>query len=215
MKPIIDQLYLFSSEIGLHTNLDNINTSFLKRIYKKCDQLSWNNLLTNKNIQISFRLQTKQLKNSTAAGIYQKTSGKYTLTFMISMLGKFKGIQRANGIFCHNKLECFLNIFVHELTHIVVDVLEPNEPEEHSQLFQDIVREKFQHTHYEHEFDRSHDYLHYEKDELYSGKKITYVPQTGKNRPTEFIGFLTDDIVIIKDINNNKKLKISYTWLKK
>lgn len=68
----------------------------------------------------------------------------------------------SNGLKCHSRLECFLNVFSHELCHLIIQrfcydqVRKLNKEKSHGKTFRAIVRHLFGHTEFLHNLAASH-----------------------------------------------------------
>jgi hypothetical protein len=70
-----------------------------------------------------------------------------------SLFDKGEKSLKINGLNCTNKLECYINLFEHELTHLVIFLFCPELGKGmggHTQVFRAIVKNLFGHTEYKH-----------------------------------------------------------------
>ena len=94
------------------------------------------------------------------AGRCTKRGCTYDLEIATNIhINPFKGgmkMQIVNGLTCYNPLKCMLQVFVHELVHLIIFVFcaDQDVPGGHGKVFQEITRSLFGHTSYRHNFGR-------------------------------------------------------------
>jgi hypothetical protein len=95
---------------------------------------------------------------------------------------------KINGLNCFDRLECYINLFQHEITHLLINIFCSNEGQGmggHTIMFKNIVYNLFGHTEYKHML-LSGDSLKLEEEELYNytnmeiGDKVVTKPINGK-----------------------------------
>ncbi len=70
-----------------------------------------------------------------------------------SMFNKGEKVLKINGLSCKNRLECYINLFEHEFTHLIIHMFCPELGKGmggHTRVFRDIVRNLYGHTEYKH-----------------------------------------------------------------
>jgi hypothetical protein len=175
---------------GLKTDLSNVTSNYLDQLFKIFDDVYFENRISKYIKQngdvIKFELSNKLQK----IAAYCKTTshGKYC-TFLIKMGSKkikdsFDGgvkYQKVNGIGCNNPLECMINIFSHELTHLIIRAFcnQYNIPGGHSNTFKAICRNLYGHTDFRHTLGINQDTTGVTKEQI---RGWTYASFINKNK---------------------------------
>jgi hypothetical protein len=148
-------------------NFDKLTATQLEKTYMILDKVYFNGkigeyLYDNCNMALNFKTSGR-LKSTAGMCKYKyKYKGgkiKYYYTIEISspivysMFNKGEKSLKINGLSCKNRLECYINLFEHELTHLIIFLFCPEMGEGmggHTRVFRDIVHNLFGHTEYKH-----------------------------------------------------------------
>ena len=153
--------------------------------------------------------------------------GKFKLIISKKIIDNlFKNNEKSlkiNGIVCNNKLECYINLYEHEIIHLLIALFCHNEGKTmggHTTMFRNIVFNLFGHTEYKHLLlagyhDKIEKMEEYNKTNIEIGDYV-YIRQTKKNAKyiTEGTVFkLTNTYVYYE--KNGEKLGIRYCNIEK
>ncbi len=152
--------------------------------------------------------------------------GKYEIVIskkIIDSLFQNKKIKslKINGLLCKDKLECYINLYQHEITHLLIAIFCHREGEGmggHTQMFKALVYALFGHTKYKHWL-LAGDGSKLEEDELYNKTNVEIgdfiITKKYKNKKYEGkVTKLGPKYVVIK-LKNDKLFKICYSFIYK
>lgn len=145
-------------------NFKKLKDKHVKETFKVIDDVYFNNYLTKylkqKNIKLSFKASYKLTSSAgLCKWVHSYTSGTtdYQLVLSAKIIeGIFSNKEKSlkiNGLSCNNRLECYLNIFEHEVTHLLINLFCPERGKEmggHTSTFRNITYNLFRHTEYKH-----------------------------------------------------------------
>jgi hypothetical protein len=198
-----------------------INKNHVEKTFKILDKIYFNNTITN------FMNNTKSKLKFSISSRLKKTAGYCKWKKIIDNNGNFNygdfEIQiskpiidnlfsnkktkslKINGIHCFNKLECYINLFQHEITHLLIAIICEDYGKGmggHTKMFKSIAYNLFGHTEYKH--------LLLEGDSIKMEEEILF------NKTNVEIG----DYIITKEIKKKifegevYKIAIKYLYIK-
>lgn len=230
---------------GLKPDISNLSNDYIKQMFVVVDRVYFNNGIQGYmndagNLGITFEINNKLTKTSgvcTKRGcIYYIKLGKKVYTSPFKKFSK----QTVNGLFCYNPLMCILNVFLHEVTHLITFMYCSDAAigDGHGKIFQNIVLNYFGQTEYKHKLGIETPNVMVTKDMVDINQKVWWrLPQTGKiysghisqrNPKTVSVGSWKipyymlilekpdeediEEIVNINDIKNNIKIGQTIWW---
>ncbi|QKF94834.1 SprT-like protein [Fadolivirus algeromassiliense] len=144
-------------------NFKSLTNKDIKQTFNIIDMVYFNGKINKyikeNNINLSFKSSAKLTKT---AGICKfKYTGERTCKYSIGISNKIldnlfvkdEKSLKINGLLCYNRLECYINILEHELTHLLILLFCPEEGQEmggHTETFKKITKNLFGHTEYKH-----------------------------------------------------------------
>lgn len=150
-------------------NSFSVNDKLVKETFKILDKIYFNNYITDFLVdtysKISFKASTKLKKTAGFCkwkyyldqygnfdyGIYEIQISKPIIDNLFS--DKKVTSLKINGIHCHDKLECYINLYQHEIIHLLISIFCVKEGEGmggHTKTFMNLVFNLFGHTEYKH-----------------------------------------------------------------
>jgi hypothetical protein len=151
VKKLFYTVYNYLVLSGLNPKMDKYSDRDLYTIFEMVDKVYFNNVLNeyikDKKINLTFRLNNTFTKTKGLSTIY---GSNCSIELDISMFDKPFKKQKINGLVCYTKLECMLNVFIHELVHLIIFVsgIEKNIPRDNCKSFKNITRSLFGHKYY-------------------------------------------------------------------
>lgn len=132
---------------------------------------------------------------------------------------------KINGITCYDKLECYINLCQHEITHLLISIFCIKDGEGmggHTTMFKDIVYNLFGHTEYKHlllhgDSIKMEEELQFNKLNLEIGDII----ESKEIKKTIYIGEVTGisnkyaKILLLNTDNKGKYFNLSYNYINK
>nr|QBK88727.1 MAG: SprT-like family protein [Mimivirus LCMiAC01] len=144
-------------------NFTVFKSKHVKKTFKILDKIYFKRKISKYikdfNIDLKFVVSGKLTKTAGVCKYKYLTSGekKYTIgissVILNSLFTKGEKSLKINGLPCKNRLECFLSIFEHELTHLIIFLFCPELGEKkggHTSTFMKIVNNLYGHTEYKH-----------------------------------------------------------------
>lgn len=185
-KQNLKKIYDYLKRNIFKNNLNfTITDKHIKETFKIIDQVYFNNKITK------FLKETYSKISFNASGKLTRTAGFCKWRYYLDKYGNFdygiyeiqiskpiinnifkdKKIKslKINGLHCFDKLECYINLFQHEITHLLISIFCVKEGVGmggHTKMFKDLVYNLFGHTDYKH--------LLLEGDSLEMEKEIAY-----------------------------------------
>lgn len=166
---------------GINPTVNNYSNKTLDTILNIVDKVYFNNILKkyfyDKKITLTLSFNNRYTHH---AGYCSFRGCNYKIQIAIDMFDKpFKqGMksQRVNGLKCYNQLECMLNVFMHELVHLIIFVfcIDQDVPGGHGVLFKQITKSLFGHTDIKHYLGTDAENVGVDKKDLYGRKYISY-----------------------------------------
>lgn len=205
---------------GYSVNLEDIDNEILQDMFELYDKYFFlgriNRLLLVKKGTLTLDVSGRMTKT---AGVCKRDGCSYSITISRPIiLNTFVDVaeslnrHKSNGLFCYDRLECLMNIFEHELIHLVINLVHGTVEKDpiyksHGLFFKDLAFAYFGHTEFKHS-------LHL-KDE-YNGKKEDF-------KVLDDVSFKTRDGVVIRGMIKKmnpktavvKGYKVPYKFLTK
>lgn len=145
-------------------NFDVLKSNHIKESFKILDKIYFQGkikkYIKDQNINLTFKSSAKLTKT---AGVckYIYVSDKNTYDYEIgissvilnSLFTKGEKSVKINGLPCKNRLKCYINVFEHELTHLLIALFCPELGKKkggHTPTFMRIVNNLYGHTEYKH-----------------------------------------------------------------
>ncbi|MCJ7637208.1 MAG: SprT-like domain-containing protein [Nitrososphaeraceae archaeon] len=134
-------------------------TLFLNELFDLYNKYFFKNiLLDRKTLQIIFKFSKGM---TSTGGVCSKKGCNYTIKISVPVIiGTFKQDEEfhiSNGIKCYDQLECMMNVFEHELIHLIVQLTVGHSRKggnpiykSHGVFFQQLARAYFGHTEFKH-----------------------------------------------------------------
>lgn len=222
-------------------NFELITSSIVKQTFKVFDKVYFNNEIGNRinrtGSSLSFNVSGRL---TTTAGLcnykiyfddYDEFDyGEFNITISKPIINslfsdkKTKSL-KINGIHCFNKLECYINLFEHELIHMFIALFCYHEGKcsgGHTPMFKKITYNLFRHTEYKHML-LSGDSLQNEKDEKHNKLNVEvgdYVTtKQNKNKTSEGTVYKTTSkyvyIDVVKGNYSGKKMGFPFNRIDK
>lgn len=216
-------------------NFDKLTPSQLEKTYMILDDVYFNGKIgeyfrDHCYMALSFKISGR-LK--TTAGRchykYKYKGDKINYEYLIeisspvvySMFDKKEKTLKINGLSCKNKLECYINLFEHELTHLIIFLFCPEMGEGmggHTRVFRDIVRNLYGHTEYKHyllegdlgEMEKRTDVA---KANVEVGDHITTIERKGKSYSGTVVKVNPRSVTV--ELDDGKKWNFPYDMIDK
>jgi hypothetical protein len=164
-----DMIYEILLKKFKNKNFQSLNDGMVKFTFDIIDKIYFQSniskaLKKNKS-KIEFKSSNKLTKTAGYCKCNSKLdyngnikSSKYEIVIskkIVENLFKNKKIKnlKINGLHCKNRLECYINLYQHEITHLLVSIFCPKEGEGmggHTRMFKALVYALFGHTKYKH-----------------------------------------------------------------
>jgi hypothetical protein len=163
-KKVYDTLL---KDVFKEKNFTKLKDKHVKETFKVLDKVYFDNYLSTSLRERGHTLSFKaSYKLTSSAGIckyrysYRNniiTDASFQLILSAKIIedifnNKEKSL-KIGGLLCTDRLDCYLNIFEHELTHLVVNMFCPDEGKEmggHTTTFKSITNNMYGHTEYKH-----------------------------------------------------------------
>jgi hypothetical protein len=220
---------LFKSE-----NMKDIKSGDVKKTFELFDEVYFNKGLSkylfNSNQNIKFSTSAK-LSKTAGKCIYCETGYEIVISSKIlaSLFNKNEKQLALGGLTCRNRLECYINIFEHELIHFIIFLFCPKYAyPQHSKAFKILVYNLFGHTKTHHSLLLGDIDEYQKKLEGFEakGKKVKKILKVGDHvkfpinkQLTKFVKGevieLRDKRVIIKEFDTDKMWWAKYLVIEK
>lgn len=149
-------------------NFKNISSNLVKKTFKIIDKVYFNNniskRITETNSSLTFSVSNKL---TTTAGrcdyrywldenknfLYGNYDIKISKPIIENIFSKKEKSLKINGLSCFDRLECYINLFQHEIIHLLINLFcyeEGVNQGGHTNVFKSIVYNLFGHTDYKH-----------------------------------------------------------------
>tara|TARA_B100001248_G_scaffold120769_1_gene90317 strand:+ start:1740 stop:2708 length:969 start_codon:yes stop_codon:yes gene_type:complete len=215
-------------------NFKNISSNLVKKTFKIIDKVYFNNniskRITETNSSLTFSVSNKL---TTTAGrcdyrywldenknfLYGNYDIKISKPIIENIFSKKEKSLKINGLSCFDRLECYINLFQHEIIHLLINLFcyeEGVNQGGHTNVFKSIVYNLFGHTDYKHLL-LSGDSKELEELELFNRTNIEIgdyvISKSIKNNTFEgYVFKLTKNYVYFE--LNDKRQGIRYDMIK-
>ena len=225
--------YLFNNVF--EKNIDfKINTHHIKRTFQILDKIYFNNNITK------FIKESKSNIKFNATSKLTKTAGYAKWKYYLDRYGnvsygnfeieiskpiinniflekKIKSL-KINGLHCFDRLECYINLFQHEIVHLLIAIFCTKDGYGmggHTVMFRNIAFNLFGHTEYKH-FLLAGDSIKMEEKEKINKSKIDIgdIVESIEYKKKGFVTNLTSKYVYFK-MDNGKIWKMMYSLIDK
>lgn len=161
-------IYSFLLKELKNPNFMNISSNLVKKTFKIIDKVYFNNniskRITETNSSLTFSVSNKL---TTTAGrcdyrywldennnfLYGNYDIKISKPIIENIFSKKEKSLKINGLSCFDRLECYINLFQHEIIHLLINLFcyeEGVNQGGHTNVFKSIVYNLFGHTDYKH-----------------------------------------------------------------
>lgn len=185
---------IFVNVFDSSTKIDNLKSGHIKNIFKIIDKIYFKNNIKNylkkNNIKLDFKVSKKL---TCTAGICKYiTPTNYQIVLSSTIINNIfrdnTKVLKINGIKCFNSIECLINLFEHELVHLIIFLLCPELGKGHgghTHTFKNIAHNIFGHTDYVHmlltgDYDKYENKIKLIKQNLKIGNIINIKFKNGK-----------------------------------
>lgn len=205
---------------GLNPDMSNMSNKYLKIILDIVNTVYFNNILYKYFKENNITVRTSINRRFTGlAGRCTKRGCVYDLeiatTLYINPFKKGIRMQVVNGLNCYNPLKCMLQVFVHELVHLIIFVFcaDQDVPGGHGKVFKEITQSLFGHTDFRHGFGKDPEKVGLTRDELRGRKYIAFINSRTKKKVIAKIVKVNIKTVTVIPIGTTSRLKVYFSGI--
>lgn len=226
------KVYSKLKKVFTSPNFHKLTDKHVKETFNIIDEVYFDNFISKymKQNNINLGLKSSHKLTCTAGQckwITEHHTGKTNYSLVISaaiiekVFSKNEKSLKINGLHCLDRLECYISIFEHEITHLLIQLFCPEEgvgTGGHTKTFRHIVNNMYGHTEYKHDLLSGdavtvENNIKYFKDNIEIGDTI--VAQYKDKTFTGEVLKLGGKSVTIHDNVSNKRYNISYGIISK
>jgi len=199
----------------------SLPVSAIKGIYDLYDKYVFNGYLNKEYPNVVFG---NSIKSNKVLGYYEPRYQRIRINgnLLMSSLQTDKP-EACNGVVCHTHLDILLNVFEHELVHLIVQNNCKNRRKHHGEWFQAVARQLFGHTQFRHSLGRPVNSSEYDEE---GGVMLN---TRARFKPGERVDFKMPNGNLVKNCTikklnptrallicpEKKKWRVGYTFIRK